>query len=223
MIRLRHLRDAILKKASATSHGARGVRWLGHRSYVGGRWDEVGKLQFDFLVGRGLTPQHRLLDIGCGSLRAGVHLIPFLNAGQYMGIEKERDLVAAGIERELGMELLFAKRPTLIISDDFGFELANFRPTHALAHSVFTHLPASTVAECFSKLHRVLDPEGVFFATFFEAARPVLNPNTAHDHRMFAYSRAEIMDFGARSGWTAARCRDWQHPRGQVMFEYRPC
>jgi hypothetical protein len=32
-----------------------------HRDFVGGLWDELGQLQFDFLKQHGL-PQHKLLD-----------------------------------------------------------------------------------------------------------------------------------------------------------------
>ncbi len=42
-----------------------------HRDMVGGMWEEIGRLQFEFLRARGLKPSHRLLDIGCGSLRGG--------------------------------------------------------------------------------------------------------------------------------------------------------
>ena len=34
-----------------------------------GHWDYLGKLQLDYLVERGLEPQHHLLDVGCGPLR----------------------------------------------------------------------------------------------------------------------------------------------------------
>jgi len=37
-----------------------------HRSYVGGQWDVLGKLQFEFLLQRGLRPDDILLDIACG-------------------------------------------------------------------------------------------------------------------------------------------------------------
>ncbi|HEY7982454.1 MAG TPA: hypothetical protein VID19_13355, partial [Candidatus Eremiobacteraceae bacterium] len=46
--------------------GAEGVKLLGHRAYVGGIWEEIGKLQFDFLVAHGLRPEHHLVDVGCG-------------------------------------------------------------------------------------------------------------------------------------------------------------
>ncbi|MGG6294672.1 hypothetical protein ACQ4M4_09620 [Leptolyngbya sp. AN02str] len=41
-----------------------------HRQFIGGLWEELGQLQFDFLKENGLLPEHRLLDMGCGSLRA---------------------------------------------------------------------------------------------------------------------------------------------------------
>lgn len=49
-----------------------------HRIAVGGMWDEIGKLQFEFMVKQGLKPHHKFLDIGCGSLRGGysLHSIP---------------------------------------------------------------------------------------------------------------------------------------------------
>jgi hypothetical protein len=42
---------------------------LRHRDVVGGMWDDIGKLQFDFLCDHGLRPSCRLIDIGCGCLR----------------------------------------------------------------------------------------------------------------------------------------------------------
>src|ERR1700756_713587 len=76
--------------------GATGVGMVGHRAYIGGRWEEYGQLEFDFMVSRGLKPEHVLLDIACGSLRAGVHFIPYLDAGNYLGIEKEDALIKQG-------------------------------------------------------------------------------------------------------------------------------
>ena len=46
-----------------------------HREAVGGLWEEMRRLQFDFLANQGLKPDHKLLDIGCGSMRGGVHFV----------------------------------------------------------------------------------------------------------------------------------------------------
>jgi hypothetical protein len=77
------------------------LRVLGHRDYVGALWEQVGILQFEFMVSQGLRPQHVLLDVGCGSLRGGVHFIPYLEPGNYLGIDKERRLIRSGLKREI--------------------------------------------------------------------------------------------------------------------------
>jgi hypothetical protein len=41
---------------------------LDHRAYVGGLWEEIGTLQFEFLLRQGLAPSDCFLDIACGSL-----------------------------------------------------------------------------------------------------------------------------------------------------------
>src|ERR1044071_8091596 len=38
-------------------------------------WLKVGQMQFSYLLTHGLRPDHRILDIGCGNLRAGWRLI----------------------------------------------------------------------------------------------------------------------------------------------------
>src|SRR3989449_5135255 len=75
-----------------------------HREAVGGLWDEIGQLQIDFLVSQGLMPHHRLLDIGCGSLRGGVKMIRYLDVGHYAGVDLHESLINAGYEIELRSE-----------------------------------------------------------------------------------------------------------------------
>src|ERR1700678_1283527 len=70
MTRLIRLRRTIHRKLGRPD-GALGLNLLGHREYVGGLWEVIGKLQFDFLISRGLKPEHVFLDIACGPLRGG--------------------------------------------------------------------------------------------------------------------------------------------------------
>ena len=58
-----------------------------HRAAVGGRWEEIGRLQFDFLVRQGLMPEHFFLDVGCGSWRGGVHFVDYLLSHRYFGVD----------------------------------------------------------------------------------------------------------------------------------------
>lgn len=71
-----------------------GEPWYQHA--VGGMWKEIGRLQFDFLVAHGLAPSHLLLDMGCGTLRGGLHFIRYLEPGHYWGVDKGRDLLGRG-------------------------------------------------------------------------------------------------------------------------------
>ncbi len=137
------------------------------RGMVGGRWDEIGKLQFDFLRAQGLRPEHRFLDVGCGSLRGGMHFVPYLEPGQYYGIDRNQRLLDAGLQqiKEADLEV---RQPTLAHIEDFGLERLGKRFDYALAQSVFTHLPMNLITRCLVNMDRVLLPGGVFFATFFE-------------------------------------------------------
>ena len=58
-----------------------------YRAYVGPPkdYDLVSAMVFNLLTCLGLRQHHRVLDIGCGSLRSGRLLIPYLNKGNYFG------------------------------------------------------------------------------------------------------------------------------------------
>jgi SAM-dependent methyltransferase len=204
------------------AHGPDGIAAVGHRDYVGGLWEEIGRLQFDFLVAQGLRPDHVLLDVACGSLRAGVHLIPYLDRGHYLGIDKERVLIEQGLEQEVPAELREAKAPEFVVSDRFEFGRLSRRPDYAMAQSLFTHLPPPAIRLCLRRLRAVATPGCRFFATFFETGERMRNPRAPHDHKLWFYTREEMAAFGARAGWDCRYVGDWGHPRQQAMAEYRP-
>lgn len=184
--------------------GARGVRKVGHRRYVGGRWDALGRHQLEFLRSRGLTPRHVLLDVACGSLRLGRLAIPYLEPGHYLGIEKEAALIEAGLRHELVPDLAASHRPELFVSDAFEFDRFSRHADFAIANSLFTHLPPELIRLCLERLRPRMAPDGVFFATYFEADRPTSNPDEPHDHRMFVYTRDEMRAFGVDHGWASS-------------------
>lgn len=202
--------------------GQEGITTLGHRDYVGGLWDEMGRHQFEFLLAEGLQPNHYLLDIACGSLRAGVHIIPYLDNGHYLGIDKEEGLIKAGVEHELGLELRELKKPQFVVSSNFEFEKFGVQPHYAIAQSLFTHIPMSLIDICFKKCRQCIRDDGFFYATFFQADQEIDNPSQPHDHAFFAYTRQRMERFGTDNGWVAEYIGDWNHPRDQVMVRFRP-
>lgn len=202
-------------------HGEEGVRILGHRRYVGGLWKQMGILQFEFLIKQGLKPNHCLLDIGCGSLRLGSRLIPYLQPGNYIGIEKEQSLLDAGLLYELPAKLLKDRKPLFIQSSNFEFELMQRHVDMAIANSLFTHLSADQILICLKRLRPWLKQGGCLYASFFEVKDEYENPMYSHDHGFFAYTQGQMLNFGVEAGLTAHYIGNWYHPRRQQMMVFR--
>lgn len=196
-----------------------GIGAAGHRGYVGGKWDEIGKLQFDFMVGRGLAPEHVFVDVACGSLRGGVHFIKYLDPGNYLGIEKERSLVRSGLTHELPRAVRKEKRPEFVISDAFEFSRFSKRPRFAIAQSLFTHLVPEQIELCLANLHAFVGDDHEFFATF-SSGDSAANPSQSDDLKRFTYTPEELAAMGERTGWRSDYIGEWGHPRGQLMMRY---
>jgi SAM-dependent methyltransferase len=190
---------------------------------IGGKWTEIGWLQFGFLIGRGLRPSHYFLDVGCGSLRGGVNFIGYLEKGHYFGLEKERALIyrATSLLKE---RKLWGKEPTLIETGyfDMGHVPGWIRFDFALAQSVFTHLEPHKVEECLCRVMPRLAPDGAFYATFFQCAKG-MEVGPAHswrkDEREFVnYPLSFFRKMARELGIKVEYIGSWGHPVGQKML-----
>jgi SAM-dependent methyltransferase len=185
---------------------------------VGGKWEALGRLQFDYLVANGLKPESQLLDLGCGTLRGGRHFIRYLNTGNYTGtdisfraIDYVHDLVTK--------ENLAARRPRLIYrrpDEAFFADFEDARFGFILAHSVFTHLPSELVEECLAGVGRVMRPSGAFFFTFLLEAK-----HRRRDLKGFTYPSRLFADLAGRHNFSFETRNDYDHPRGQTMASLR--
>ncbi len=200
-----------------------------HREMVGGMWEEIGHLQFDFLKQQGLLPEHRLLDVGCGCLRGGIHFLRLLNKGNYYGLDINSSLIATG-KMELTSAGLLDKNPNLLVNDKFEFSKFGVKFDFALGLSVFTHLFMNHIARCLVEVKKVLQPDGRFYATFFQAPYPAhLTPilhqpgdvTTNYDSDPFHYSYEEVQALAENVGLVTELIWDWQHPRSQKMLCFK--
>lgn len=202
-----------------------------HRESVGGSWDEIGQLQLDFLVARGLMPRHRLLDVGCGSLRAGVKLIRYLDPGHYAGIDLHELLLDAGYDIELVNEGLSHKLPrsNLWADGEFDFSWCPMQIDFALAQSVFTSLPLNFLRVCLERLPLFVVPGGKFFVSIFEIPddhpthKPYRHPSglISHGAREPYHYRFADMEYCCRSlPWLAVKVGDWAHPLSVRMVQF---
>lgn len=201
-----------------------------HRSFVGGLWDEVGELQSDFMISKGLTPDSTLLDVGCGALRGGVHFARYLADGNYHGIDINRSLLEAGIY-ELRKAGLDNDAVHLHCTDDFDATSFGIKFDFGISVSLITHLSANQIIYCFAQMRRVMHEHSRFYFTFFEVPNIVI-PDSFQQPRggvtthfmsdPFHYTHEQI-EFCARSaGLHPTIVGDWGHPRNQQMLELRP-
>jgi SAM-dependent methyltransferase len=176
------------------------------------RWLALGQMQFDYLVEHGLKPSHRMLDIGCGNLRAGWRFIDYLDTGGYYGIDISPDILIAG-KKVLAERGLQHKLPHLTLTQDLTFD---FLPESAFdvvhAHSVFSHSPLEVIDECLAHVRRVLAPGGFFDFTFDRTE------GTEHHvlREDFYYRTETLVALAERHGLRARLMEDWEErPHGQ--------
>lgn len=184
------------------------------RAAIGGMWDKIGQLQIDFLVNEGLLPAHRLLDIGCGTLRGGRHFIRYLEEGRYTGTELSLGAVDAArslVEREE----LTEKGAAIIHVPDGRLTFANLSGPfdYIFAQSVFTHLAERHIQQCFANLPNIMDDKSVFYFTYNDAVEP-----TRSSFKNFAYPFDFLSAIAEANGLTVEDVSErYPHPRRQRM------
>jgi len=195
---------------------------LRHRAYVGmpEEWDLVAARQVTLLLTAGLRDNHRLVDVGCGSLRTGRMLIPYLEPERYFGIEPNRWLVEEGIEHELGRDLVRMKRPAFRYVDDFSLSEFGVDFDFALAHSVFSHTYPDLALVGFRGIAESLAPEGKLFATFREGRQDSEGSGWLYPE-MVPYTWERMNGIIEESGLLARRL-DWMHPRQSWFVAAHP-
>jgi SAM-dependent methyltransferase len=194
-----------------------------YRAYVGPpvQYDVIAGLQFGILFQAGLRETHKLLDLGCGSLRAGRLLIPYLRPGNYWGVEPNDWLVREGIARELGEDVIRVKQPTFSTISDFGLSALGERFDFVMAHSIFTHTFRDMALQGLRGVHDCLADGGMLIATFREHPEPTADEGSGWRYParvMFTWD--QFREIGAQAG-LALRLLQWPHPRQRWVVAAR--
>jgi len=139
-----------------------------YRSFVGppGNYDLISAMVFNLLTSVGLRQYHRLLDIGCGSLRSGRLLIPYLDPGNYIGVEPNRRAVIDGIAHELGEDIIRIKKPVFSYKTSLEEFDTPLNLDYAVAQSIFSHTSKSMLDGWLADVALHMQDTGALFATF---------------------------------------------------------
>jgi SAM-dependent methyltransferase len=191
---------AVMKSDTARSQ----ERAVGSKTHES--WLEIGQMQFDYLLKHGLQPGDRMLEIGCGNLRAGRLFIDYLDPGNYYGVDISPDILLAaqdtitefGLQRKLP-HLTLVRDMTLAFLPDGQFDVIH-------AHSVFSHSPIEVIDECLSHIGRIMAP-GAFFDFTFDRTEGTEHHVLRED---FYYRTQTLIELAAAHGLQARYMADWE-------------
>ena len=192
---------------------------LARTMFVGGPpdlFERAGRAQLMLLLSRGLTPQSKVLDIGCGCLRGGYWLVHFLRPGGYCGLEPNGAMLAAGLREILEPGLADEKRPRFDDNARFDASVFGERFDFFVARSIWTHASKPQVETMLDAFVAHAAPDGAFLTSY---KRAILGWRDYRGREWVGRSH-ECDEPGIvrhSLGWIAGACRD----RGLVAREAR--
>jgi SAM-dependent methyltransferase len=188
-----------------------------YRAYVGppALYDILGASQFRLLTTLGLREHHHVLDVGCGSLRLGRLLLPYLMPDRYHGIEPNAWLIEDAIAAEVGQDQIRLKRPRFSYNDDFVVSHFGVRFDFIVAQSILSHCGPDLVATLLHNAAASLGEGGLILATFVHVgsmglAREATRTGWAYPDCL-AYHPETIATAISAAGLNGL-CLPWYHP-----------
>lgn len=153
---------------------------MNHRQYVGdpNHYDLMTEWQFEYVTNLPeVTPATRFLDLGCGSLRLGKKLIPWLNQRCYTGVDRNREAVEAGIKLECAPVDIMQKQPQFVFTDVWDFDIID-RVDVIWAQAVFNHINMESIGRCMRMMGLITLPHTVFYFTYWPGEYKPLDDDT---------------------------------------------
>jgi cyclopropane fatty-acyl-phospholipid synthase-like methyltransferase len=187
---------------------------VNYKEYVGreDEFDFSAASQFSLLFHFGLRENSKVLDFGCGCLRLGRLLIPFLENGNYFGYDPNPSLYEQFIKDNSYNEIVNFKSPHLmstLTGNSFDF---------IIAHSVFTHTGVDLFDKYISDLKSRLSEKGFILATFYVSSQKSNQKNGWRYKECYAYTDKHIKSVASKNDLLCERL-NWWHPR-QIWYSF---
>jgi len=132
-------------------------------------FDGLGRQQLILLLMAGMEPASKVVDLGCGVLRAGYWLIHFLDTGGYHGIEPHAGRLQTGIDSILEPATIAAKQPRFATNATFDTSVFGQKFEYFLAYSIWTHASKRQIETMLESFLRDSTEDGVFLTSILPA------------------------------------------------------
>lgn len=159
---------------------------------------ERGEVILEMLKTEGLTPKHRVLDVGCGALSQGLPLIKYLERGLYTGLDPNGWLIEAALDHLPGLE---AKEPKFSYDSEF---MAGGEYDFVIAHSVLSHVADWQMNQALMNIRKQTVDEGVFLASLRIAEEDTVDRLWVYPGVSF-YRMGTVVRKANHWGWDVAR------------------
>jgi hypothetical protein len=184
-----------------------------YEAYVGPpeQYGYMGASQFRLACTMGLKETDHLLDVGCGSLRAGRFFMSYLEPGSYYGIEPNRWLIDEAVERELGREFIQMTSSTFDDNDQFDASMFGVDFDFIVAQSIFSHTGYDLAVQGLGNLAENLVEDGIALVTF-EQGRENSGEKGWVYPGCVTFTNKRILEIIEGAG-LFGRSIPWHHPR----------
>ena len=149
------------------------------RAFVGPPflYDLIGGMQFQLLMELGIREYHRMLDVGCGSLRLGRFVMNYLLPGRYFGVEPNQKILNEGCELQFGAPLhksqvIAARQPKFTHNTEFDFSFTDGPVDFVFAQSIASHTGPEMTRKLLRSIASVCHKDTVAMVTYIRCINP---------------------------------------------------
>jgi SAM-dependent methyltransferase len=198
-----------------------------------GDFDRVGAIELAILREAGLEPHHVLVDFGCGAGRLALHAVPFLDRGEYVGIDISRHALRRAAANLAQLQPPPSCHVSWLHNVETSFPLGDGVADLICAFSVFTHVEHEDTFRYLADAVRVVRGGGRFVFSCLplelEVSREVFLESAAlplqkrwRRVRNVTTSRGMIDAVSALAGWRVVDWYDGDEPRWSIAGSSEP-
>ncbi|PTW57644.1 hypothetical protein C8N35_110123 [Breoghania corrubedonensis] len=215
-------REEYLEKVTEAEAEKLAIRFgAGHdhwRTWVGPpmNYDVQSAMQFQLLTNVGLREYHRLLEVGCGSLRAGRLFITYLLEGRYYGVEPNEKIMREGVVGNFGAELenspiIKDRKPSFSHNSDFDFSFTESEVDFAIAQSIASHTGPAELKRLLTNLAQVSHDGTLCLVTYGRILNPVneVKEDGWYYPECVAFTPRKFSDIAKNSGFNHMYHINW--------------